>query len=184
MAMKRIDNDFYETPKKLTLSLLKHCPFIEGKVVEPCAGNSKISNCLIEEGYEVKATDIIQGVSYDATKLDYWKLIADNPDWTITNPPFNQASEILKYALDFSQLGVAMLLRLTFLEPCKSRAELLKFYADNLVAIIPVNPRPKFRKDTKGSDSATVAWFVWRKDWSWKKLDINCPFIFENQWNI
>lgn len=95
----------------------------------------------------------------------------------------NQAAKILEYALEFSHSGVAMLLRLTFLEPCKNRADLLKYYADNLVAIIPVNPRPKFRKDTSGSDSSTVAWFEERKDWSWSKQNINCPFIFENQWN-
>ena len=76
-----------------------------------------------------------------------------------------------------------MLLRLTFLEPCKNRAELLKTYADNLVAVIPVNPRPKFRKDTRSTDSTTVAWFVWRHFHSWKALHINCPFIFEDSWN-
>lgn len=182
MALKRHKNDFYETPRKLTQILLKHCPFIEGRIVEPCAGNSAISNYLKEKGYQVYATDIVQGNFYNATQTDYWKKMAKTPDWTITNPPFNQATKILEKALDSSRLGVAMLLRLTFLEPCKERAILLQKYADNLVAVIPVNPRPRFRKDTRGSDSTTVAWFVWQHSHSWKALCINCPFIFENHW--
>ncbi len=180
---KRHKNDFYETPRKLTKILFDNCPFIEGRIIEPCAGNYAISNYLKEKGYEVHATDIVQGDFKDATQTDYWKNEAKNFDWTITNPPFNQATTILEKALIFSRLGVAMLLRLTFLEPCKDRAILLQQYADNLITIIPVNPRPKFRKDICGSDSATVAWFVWQHSHSWKALHINCPFIFENSWN-
>ncbi len=181
---KRYKNDFYETPQKLTQTLLSHYPFIEGEILEPCAGNNAIASYLIEQGYKVRATDLVQGKDNDATQPQYWENLAKKPDWTVTNPPFNQAEKILEHSLNFSQLGVALLLRLSFLEPCKTRAELLKLSADNLATIIFINPRPKFRPDTKnGTDSVTVAWFVWWKEHSWKKLNLNCPFIFENSWN-
>jgi hypothetical protein len=53
-----------------------------------------------------------------------------------------------------------MLLRSSYLEPCRDRRHLL---GDRINQIIYCNPRPKFRADTKGSDSATVVFIVWHK---------------------
>ncbi|MBL1176930.1 MAG: hypothetical protein FWK01_17885 [Pantanalinema sp. GBBB05] len=75
-----------------------------------------------------------------------------------------------------------MLLRISFLEPCRDRAEWMAKNADQLRYVIPVNPRPQFRADIKGGDSFTVAWFVWVKDWSWETQGIDCPFKFITDW--
>jgi hypothetical protein len=80
----------------------------------------------------------------------------------ISNPPYNVAPDILPLAWEHSRLGMAMLLRLTYLEPTANRAEWLQ--DTPLSNLIIFNPRPKFRQGS-GSDSATVAWFVWRRGW-------------------
>ena len=104
-------------------------------------------------------------------------------EWTITNPPFNKALPILKNAWRCSA-NVAMLLRITYLEPTKQRAPLLSELADHQVALIPFgSPRPSFTEDGR-TDAATVAWFVWQKDWSWKARDIPPPFRYLTNWKL
>lgn len=179
----RIPLDFYETPKKLTKILLAQQPAITGKILEPCSGHGAIVYHLENQGLKVQATDIKDGNQYDATKVEYWENIAEPANWVVTNPPFCSAIDILKHSLLHAKTGVAMLLRLSFLEPCNSRASTLQEYANNLIQIIPVNPRPKFNPNSKGSDNVTVAWFVWNKNRSWQQLGIRSPFQFVNEWH-
>lgn len=176
--VERIENDFYSTPENLTRLLLAHQPTIGGTILEPCAGQNAIANVLRERGFSVTATDITDGAEFDATTSSYWANLKPH-HWIVTNPPFNQAVPILENSLSHADKGVAMLLRITFLEPCKNRRELLHLYSDKMVKFIPINPRVKFRKDTKGSDNATVGWYVWLKAWSWKELGIKPPFAFD-----
>jgi len=157
----RIANDAYFTPSQLIRSYFAtHAPFI-GKyrtILEPCVGDGGIANPLRELGYQVEGTDIVDGDEFDATKLEYWH--NKSPDWVITNPPFNQATPIIEHSLKHAKHGVIMLLRSSYLEPCKDRRHLL----DNRIRQITYcNPRPKFRTDIKGSDSSTVVFIVWDK---------------------
>lgn len=48
------------------------------------------------------------------------------PDWTVTSPPYSNPLGILKKALLIPQVGVAFKLRLSFLEPTKSRGRWLR----------------------------------------------------------
>ena len=180
--MGKVELDFYQTPQKLTQVLLENQSAIQGKILEPCCGSGAISSYLLEQGFGVQATDIKDGEKYDATTFNYWETIPQPVHWIVTNPPFTDAPIILKYSLEHAKVGVAMLLRLSFLEPCKNRSELLQTYADNFIQIIPFNPRVKFNPDDKGTDNVTVAWFVWNKNFSWQKIGIRCPFKFENNW--
>jgi hypothetical protein len=167
---------------------------IKGTVFECCAGHGAIANELTTTDVErvVFAADI-NGVnsspsdtyyglpeSFDATSRASWsECVAELPTlrWTITNPPFKESEKILPLAFEYSSVGVAFLLRLSYLEPCKRRAQWLIDGSDHLRYLIPVSPRPKFRADS-GTDSVTVAWFVWLKDWSWRKLGVKSPFQF------
>jgi hypothetical protein len=82
-------------------------------------------------------------------------------DWIITNPPYNQAPAILPLAFQNCRVGMAMLLRLSYLEPCENRARWLAEHPP--AKLIVFNPRPRFRADTGGSDSVTSAWFIWHR---------------------
>lgn len=162
--MKRIDNDFYPTPLKLVRKYLTNFkPYSLQPwhlILEPCAGNKEIVRVLIDSKYDVIATDISDGDEFDATKKIYWDNLPQSIDWVFTNPPFNCAAQILEHALDRAEVGVIAIVRASFLEPCKKRRHLLD---DRIRYITYVNPRPRFRADTKNTDSSTVLIVAWDK---------------------
>lgn len=205
--MKRIKNDFYPTNSKLTKLLLKHLQsgtdvgFYRKhninsnsliNILEPCAGQRHISKVLANNGYNITSTDITdvsdpedEDDVLDCTKEKYWEYRAISIsntcymyDWVITNPPYKEAEKIIPLAYKYAKKGIAMLLRLSYLEPTKNRAEFLK--NTPLTKLIVVNPRPRFRSDTNSTDSVTSAWFIWEKDLTNFK---NTEIIYETNWN-
>lgn len=178
-TLQRVANDYYPTPDPVTQALLDLVD-ITGTVIEPCAGHGAISKffpgCITNDLYP--SGDFEPTYRMDATQPGLYQ---QQPfDWCVTNPPYGMELpvKILQMSFDHVQVGCAFLLRLSFLEPCNDRASWLIANADHLRHVIPVNPRPRFRRDTKGGDNVTVAWFVWRKDFSWKQLGPDCPFNF------
>jgi hypothetical protein len=161
-SFSRIRNDFYPTHKSLTHELLKRVE-ISGKILECCSGDGAIASLFLDcisndfhpsNGYE-------QNFRLDASDPESWKCWLPI-DWVVTNPPFSLAPSILPLALENARVGVAALLWLSYLEPCANRAQWLQECGDFLSNLIILNPRPKFRSDTRGSDNVTVAWYVWQ----------------------
>ena len=167
----RRPNDFYPTPAALTAVLLDLVPELAGSAVEPCAGDGAMADALRRSGRltGVKTNDILAGfgctTTSDARDLGaaVWQ---GTVDWVITNPPFTWSNEILANAWAHAGKGVAMLLRLTFLEPTVARADLLQQLAPFLSDMIVFGqPRPSFTDDRR-TDSVTTAWLVWQKGWN------------------
>ena len=98
----------------------------------------------------------------DATSALFWDSIA-SPDWVVGSPPYHTASTIVQQALRIAKVGVAFKLRLSFLEPCADRAQLLKQHPPTHMIVLP---RVVYRKQSVGSshDWVTEAWFIWCKD--------------------
>jgi hypothetical protein len=160
MAKKNNPLEFYETPKGLTTALLQRLQ-VYGRVIEPCAGDHAITDVLKNHGLEVLTCDIdpTKTVDYvmDSAVEDNWGLLL-HADWVVSNPPFSRALEILKNAYDHAEVGVAMLLRLSFLEPCEPRNKWLVQHPPQRIIVLP---RVSF--DGKGNDTVTCAWFIWYK---------------------
>lgn len=183
--LERVENDFYPTAKKL-VDALKETVEIDGSVLECCAGDLAISQhfpgCVTNDPYQ---PDIEHAYRLDASDPFSWSLFPST-DWVVTNPPFKIAPKILPQAMLHARIGVAFLLRLSYMEPCTSgrsdRGDWLIEHSDNMTNLITFCPRPRFRADTNGSDNVTVAWFVWRKDFSWSLLGVNPPFQFVPRW--
>ena len=199
-AGERVKHDYYPTPEAITRELIKRVD-LQSAVLEPCCGQGAISEAL--KKYAQRVTIVFESdiasidrlaqcvkhperVNRDATTQafwNYWDQYGMPISWVVTNPPFSCAAEILAHAWEYAEEGCAFLLRLSFLEPTGNRAEMLKSMSDHLRYVIPVSPRPKFRRDTTGSDSVTCAWFVWDKRWSWQReIGADSPFQFVSGW--
>jgi len=190
--MTRLKNDQYFTPPGLIYPLLKEMRFNADAIYfEPCAGDGAIAKALATEINEenIVTADIdnnligLDNNDFDATLLTHWFSVFPNPgirpDWVITNPPYKQpdCDRIIQNAWDFADEGIAMLLRLSYLEPCQNRAKFLK--EANLTNLIIFNPRPQFIPGKKATDSSTVAWFVWQKNW----LSLGTCITYCTDWN-
>jgi hypothetical protein len=154
--------DYYPTPDWMTRSLLEFHPTIAGAfVLEPCSGDGAIVRVLEAAGCVVITNDVVQRhpaqTHMDATDPAFWSSLP-YVEWVITNPPFNVAFPILQHAFKTAQVGVALLLRKTFLEPTEERGPWL---AEHPPARLIGQPRYSFRG--KGSDSVSCDWCVWLK---------------------
>lgn len=162
----RLPMDAYYTPEVFTQELVRRIPQIVGVCFEPCAGDGAISHVLEQyvcpEGevwtndFDPKLKDM-HDYHMDAVSPEVFELV--NPDWVITNPPYKSdiLPEIVKNGLQFAYQGMAMLLRLSFLEPTIERDGWL---CENPPDLLIVTPRFSFKRNGK-TDSVTTAWFVW-----------------------
>jgi hypothetical protein len=155
---ERHADDFYETPIWMTLALLKRVP-IAGAVLEPCAGDLAIARVLRAAGLTVFTNDINPHRKTD-THLDVtreWPV--GRVPWVASNIPFKHANVIAPRAVENASEGVALILRISFLEPTKKRQDFLLAHPPTRIIVLP---RYSFTGNKK-TDSVTAAWFVWSR---------------------
>lgn len=158
----RRKNDFYPTPTWATKELLRHVlPGLD--LFECCAGDGAIANVL--EGINGKSYVMRNDIDRERPNLNFAFDASDESkwigyyDWVITNPPFNQAAQIVPIAYNRAKRGIAMLLRLSFLEPVEDRGAWLNEHPPTTLIVLP---RISFTGNGK-TDSVTCAWMVWEK---------------------
>lgn len=82
--------------------------------------------------------------------------------WIVTNPPFNLAEDFVRIGLAHAGRGVAMLVRLAFLEGQKRHALLHGDWPVRVVAPFAERvPMVKGRWDPDASSATAYAWFLW-----------------------
>lgn len=176
VATTRRKHDQYFTPALATQALLAHVP-IRGTVLECCSGDDDIKDELVSHLYSenglthvavmwVLTNDIDPKMSeadyhLDASLPESWQQFPE-VDWVITNPPFSLAPKIVPLAFEHAQVGIAMLLRKTYTEPCFDRQEWLSEHKDNFRNQIFL-PRISFTGNGK-SDNVACDWYVWTKE--------------------
>lgn len=163
----RSEFDFYPTPAWATRSLLHYVPEIAGTLVLECAsGDGAISDVLRDQyGCRVITNDLDprhpSQWHFDATDHELWMYLGYDggfADWVVTNPPFNVAFPMVQHAVRMARVGVAFLLRKTFLEPTEERGEWLAYNPPSRTICLP---RHNFRGE--GTDSVPCDWFIWEK---------------------
>ena len=108
---------------------------------------------------------------FDPTKPGAWPGVS--PDWIVGNPPYRHAETHVRWALKQAKVGVAFILKLSFLES----AERLDFWWESPVNDLYVlAERPSFTG--QGTDSSAYAFFVWYKcaDFEGSPIDEDAPF--------
>lgn len=172
---ERETNDYYATDPKAIEMLLEHETF-EHYVWECACGEGHLSKILIDKGFDVRSTDIVDRGFRDTEIVDFLNVskkdvIKDVLRDIITNPPYKYAKEFVEHALDISTYGVkvAMFLKLTFLEG-KARKKLFEKYPPKTVYVF--SNRIKCAKNGNfaetGSSAVAYAWFVWEKGFNGK----------------
>lgn len=154
----RIKDDFYPTPSNATLALLKHEKF-DGDIWEPACGDGAISKLLINQGYKVYSTDLIdRGYGDDHYDfLNSWR----QHDNIVTNPPFNIGTKFAIHSLHCVRKKVAIFQKLTFLEG-KERRD--KLYSLKMLRRVYVFSERQAFGDHKGGMLA-FAWFIFDKEY-------------------
>lgn len=172
--------DFLPTPPWATRALIEHVlPRAGwsgrslGLVWEPCAGLRHMADVL-EESALVTASDahaipcaapIGPVFVLDFLTLDVPSDAADwAPDWIVTNPPFRLAEAMAHRAIDVASAGVALLLRLQWLEGVGRWRDLFCRTPPTLVA--PFTERVAMCEGGWDPDLASAtayAWFVWMR---------------------
>lgn len=158
----RRKNDFYPTPEFATEILMKHVP-IKGSVLECCSGDGQIAEVVNRRvGVDMYENDIDpqwgSQWTFDASRD--WPLGIGRHSWVVTNPPFNCAADIVPRAYGHAINGIAMLLRLSYLEPVENRGAWLNEHPPTTLIVLP---RISFTGDGK-TDNVTCAWMVWDKE--------------------
>jgi len=170
--------DAYYTPPWMTRAFIEQAPdLLGGVLLDPCAGDGRMSRHLARAGHfsRVVLNDVAPGrapLCYDATQPDLYEHMAaagGPPDAVITNPPFCVAGALAWQALQHARRCVALLLRISFLEPVEARQWLLRLPPTRQIAL----SRDSF--DGSGqTDSATCSWFIWTRgpDGLWQRGSI------------
>ncbi len=169
--------DFFPTPPWGTRSF---CEYVLPKLgipvsrlktlvaAEPAAGEGHMAETLKEYFGEVRCSDVYdygkgyQIASYTGEGFDVLPPLTD-VDFMITNPPFNGALAFAERALSEVRLGVALLVRLGWIETetrwplfCRAMPTAVCQFVERL-------PMHKGLYDPDGSTSTPYCWVVWLK---------------------
>lgn len=173
--------DFFPTPPWATRALMTHVPDvaldlrIEGSldiaprsVWEPACGEGHMAEVLLESFDLLHASDVFDygrgyavgsfvGEGADRAECPF------TPDWVITNPPFNLAEAFLARALAEARRGVALLLRMAWLESEGRYERVFRRMPPSTIALFVERvPMHKGRWDPAGSSATAYCWLVWR----------------------
>lgn len=164
--------EYFPTPPWATRALLRHVIAGAGGVAwEPATGGGHMATVLEETFATVHRSDVHDyGSRLDAVGSfvgcgpDVVPTPRPRPDWVITNPPFNLAVDFAHRGLREARNGVALLLRLQWLEGLERWETVFKPLPPSIVA--PFVERVNLAKgvwDPDGGTATAYAWFVWIK---------------------
>lgn len=166
---ERADLDYYATDPEAVEKLLNVERF-RHHIFEPACGGCHISKVLVNHGFDVFSSDIVnRGSEYQNCVADFLEANQENFRDIITNPPYKYATEFAEHALDISaeSVKVAMFLKLTFLEGGK-RKRLFDKYPPKRIYVFRnrIDCWKNGSKPEKESKAVCYAWFVWEKGYS------------------
>ena len=155
----RQKDDYYATPSHVTDALLSVESF-KGDIFEPCCGEGHISKRLMECGYTVESSDLVDR-GYGVPGRDFL-FEREKRDNIITNPPYKMSLLMTEHAQTISRHKTALLLKITFLEGV-ARHEFFQRHPPTRVWVF--SRRMSLLKDGQsykgGGGMMCLAWFVW-----------------------
>lgn len=158
MRSDRQKDDYYATPPEAVDALLSVESF-EGGIFEPCCGEGHISKRLIEHGFDVESSDLVDR-GYGASRRDFlWE--REKRDNIITNPPYAKMALLMaEHSQKIARYKTALLLKITFLEGV-ARAKFFQKHPPKRIWVF--SKRMSLLKDGQSYKGGMMclAWFVW-----------------------
>lgn len=162
--------DYFPTPPWATRALMEVVMPTLGvrkfdSVWEPACGEGHIAEVLGEYFSSVLATDIFNygysGEPFNFINDDTCDL--QRRDWIITNPPFKEKAEaFVLRAVDLANVGVAMFLRLQWLETNGRYERIFAPHPPTMIAQFAERvPLCKGKWDPDGDTATAYLWIVW-----------------------
>ncbi len=166
--------DFFPTPPWATRALCERIiPWLgtaDMSVWEPACGEGDMARPLAEYFASVYASDVHDyGHGRRVDFLLDWEAAPQHRggpvDWIITNPPFRLAEEFAQHAIAEARVGVALLVRTSFLETAGRLARLFGPTRPALILQFAERvPMFKGRLDRSGSTATAYCWVIWLVD--------------------
>lgn len=163
--------NYFPTPPWATRALCEHVLETPPRLsllscLEPAAGTGEMFRALSEYFGNVDGSDVHDhGHGFDV--VDFTLLRSYPPssyDWVITNPPFKLAKEFALQSLEVARHGVAMLVRIAFLEGVKRLRDLYRDNPPKYVAVFAERvPMFEGRLEEEGKSATCYVWLVWHK---------------------
>lgn len=131
---------------------------------EPACNRGYMARALIEYFASVDVSDV-HDYGYARLADFLFPTPLKKVDWTITNPPFRLAEQFIHRALETSRVGVAMLVRSSFIE---SEGRYRGLFSTRPPAIfapyVERVPMVKGRLDRDASTATSYSWLVWSNE--------------------
>lgn len=159
--------EYYATPEPFVHALLTRLDPTD-VLYEPCVGDGAIIRALPSDNKRTWVTNDLDGrweanFHHDAR---IWFPQVEGVNWTITNPPFSVAPDILELAFHHSRTGVAAVLRMSYNEPLKTFSRRTEFLREHPPTGLLFLPRYAFQRSPStglwATDSVACCWVVWK----------------------
>jgi len=169
--------DFFPTPPWATRALCERILGARAMIAWDCAaGAGHMTRPLREYFARVYASDlhdyggsvdpgIVPGIDFMKVERDGSLLNDRDVDWVITNPPFNLAERFALHALALKPAeGVALLVRLTFLETVGRHKRLFEPYPPSTIYQFTERvPMARGKLERTASTATAYCWVVWNR---------------------
>ena len=159
--------DFFPTPpwatRALTEWMVKVFQWKMDTVWEPACGEGHMARALAEAFREVYASDVHDYGAGDVG--DFLWPTTRRADWVITNPPFRLADQFITKAIEVADVGVAMLVRTSFLEGAARYHSLFRRTPPTqIVQFVERVPMYRGRLVENGTTATAYCWLIWHVD--------------------
>jgi hypothetical protein len=167
--------DYFPTPPWATRALMEYAlGFWDGpdgyanySVFEPACGEGHIAEVLGEYFGRVTATDVFD-YGYGDGVGDFLRrasMESIQSDWIVTNPPFGDKTEgFVLRALDLATVGVAMFVRMQWLETIGRYEAIFRDRPPTRIAFFCERVNLcKGRWEPEGSTATAYIWLIWIK---------------------
>ena len=161
--------DDFPTPPWAVRALLER-QVMCGIIWEPAANRGFMERTLVESGAQVVGSDIHDyGYGYPVHDFLFPVPIEDTPcpgrpEWIVTNPPFRLAKDFAMRAFKLATTGVALIVRLQWLEggPLNGRFEMFCHYPPASIHLFCDRVAMlKGRYEPKAGTATAYVWIVW-----------------------